>query len=159
MRTPGSVPEMQEYMVQLIQIDTHTSVAGQLQPADLAELAASGVKAVINNRPDGEGFHQPSNADMAAEAAKHNLAFAYIPIASPSPAQVAEIATMLEEHEGKVVAYCRSGHRSAIMWAAAKVALGTPVAEVVAQAMKSGMDLRSMSPFIEGMGKAAASLR
>jgi uncharacterized protein (TIGR01244 family) len=146
-------------MVQLIQIDSQTSVTGQLQLADLGKLAGNGVTLVINNRPDGEGFRQPRNADMAAEAGKHNLAFAYIPVSSPSPAQAAEFASLLKEHQGKVVAYCRSGNRSSIMWAAAKVALGMPVAEVVAQAAKSGLDLRSMAPFIEDLGKAATRCR
>ena len=44
------------------------SVAPQLQPEDMAELARAGFKTVINNRPDGESEDQPSSTELAAAA-------------------------------------------------------------------------------------------
>ena len=41
-----------------ISVSQHTPefcTAGQLQPEDMAALAAHGIRTVINNRPDGEG--------------------------------------------------------------------------------------------------------
>ena len=52
-------------------LDGRVSVAGQIRPDQLPALAAAGVRAVINNRPDGEEPGQPSAAEMreAAERA------------------------------------------------------------------------------------------
>ena len=47
--------------------NTAFGTAGQIEPAQLVEIAAQGSKSVINNRPDGEaGPSQPKNADIAA---------------------------------------------------------------------------------------------
>ncbi|MTD95764.1 hypothetical protein GIW81_15605 [Hyphomicrobium sp. xq] len=35
------------------------SVAPQIKPSELAELAAQGFRSIICNRPDGEGADQP----------------------------------------------------------------------------------------------------
>ena len=43
-------------------------VSPQILPADLAALAALGVGAIINDRPDGEEAGQPGSAEIAAAA-------------------------------------------------------------------------------------------
>ncbi len=35
-------------------LDDRVAVSGQLRPGDMAEIAAAGFVAVVNNRPDGE---------------------------------------------------------------------------------------------------------
>ena len=42
------------------------SVSEQVQPQEMAALAAAGFRAVICNRPDGEGADQPTFAEIAA---------------------------------------------------------------------------------------------
>lgn len=146
-------------MVQLITIDEKAAVAGQLALADLRQIAAQGVTLVVNNRPDGESFGQPTAHELAAEAAKHGITFVSIPFGMPgsmTPGQVAEFAGLLERAEGKVLAYCRSGMRSAAMWAAASVALGHPVSDIVAKVARAGYDLRQAAGFLQDLGQAAA---
>ncbi len=95
------------------QISEDYSVAGQILPEDVAAIKNAGFKSVICNRPDEEQPGQPS-ADMlksAVEAA--GLAFRYIPVVSGqiTAGNVTDQAAALEELEGPVFAYCRSGAR------------------------------------------------
>ena len=47
-------------MTALIELTDTLSMAGQIQPADVAQLAAAGYETIICNRPDDEEPHQPS---------------------------------------------------------------------------------------------------
>ena len=58
------------------------SVAKQLGTEDLEEVAQAGFRAVICNRPDGEGGDQPSFSEIDAAARKAGLEARYLPVAS-----------------------------------------------------------------------------
>ncbi|MFC4626263.1 TIGR01244 family sulfur transferase [Daeguia caeni] len=97
------------------QIDENYSVSGQIVPEDVREIAAAGFRTIICNRPDGEaGPEQPDFADVAREAEKAGLKAYYIPVIGGQLTQddVDAHAKALEEAEGPVLAYCRSGARS-----------------------------------------------
>ena len=97
-------------------------VAPQLTPAAMAELAALGFKAVVNNRPDfEEGPQQPTNAQIEAAARAAGLAYAFLPVHSAyqSPEEIARMAELLDELPRPLVAFCRSGARSGRLYAAA----------------------------------------
>ena len=49
------------------------SAAADLGSGKLAEIAAAGFRAIIDNRPDGEGADQPSFAEIAAAAEENEL--------------------------------------------------------------------------------------
>lgn len=88
---------------------------GQIDPSHLAAIAEQGYKSVINNRPDYEaGPEQPTNADIAAEAEKLGLQYAFLPVVpgSVTPEQVVEMARLLKTMPGPILAFCRSGARS-----------------------------------------------
>jgi uncharacterized protein (TIGR01244 family) len=95
------------------QISEDYSVAGQIEPQDVAAIKQAGFKSVICNRPDDEqpGQTSASQVQQAAEAA--GLAFRYIPVISGqiTAANVTDQAAALDELEGPVFAYCRSGAR------------------------------------------------
>ena len=88
---------------------------GQIDPSHLAQIAEQGYKSVINNRPDNEGGpDQPKNADIAAEAERLGLQYAYLPVVSGSltPEQVVEMARLIKTLPEPILAFCRSGARS-----------------------------------------------
>ncbi|MEJ2118701.1 MAG: TIGR01244 family sulfur transferase [Alphaproteobacteria bacterium] len=143
-------------MVRIIQIEEHVGITGQLHLADVRDLAAEGVKYIINNRPDGEVSDQPLTADLAAEAERLGVSFFDIPFVYPAPAQIIEFADVLKDANGLVVVYCRSGQRSTILWAAAKMVLGTPIDEVVAMAKEADVDLERAATYIVDLAKEAA---
>ncbi|MES2480519.1 MAG: TIGR01244 family sulfur transferase [Pseudomonadota bacterium] len=95
------------------------AVAGQISPEDLPAIAAAGFKSVICNRPDGEaGPSQPPYSAIEKAALAAGLQVRYLPAISGqlTPQQVAETARLLDELPGPVLAYCRSGARSANLW-------------------------------------------
>ncbi len=146
-------------MLNMIPLDERTLIAGQIQPADLEHVAKAGVRLVVNNRPDGEALMgQPRAAKLEEAARDQGLAFMNLPFTmhTLTPDHVAQFAAALKATDGRVLAYCRSGSRSSLLWAAAQVASGADVDAVLAQAQNAGIDLAQARALIEGLGHAAA---
>jgi uncharacterized protein (TIGR01244 family) len=146
-------------MLNMIPLDERTLIAGQIQPADLESVAKAGVRLVVNNRPDGEALMgQPDAADVEEAARAAGITFLNLPfnMQSISPDIVARFVRALAESEGRVLAYCRSGSRSSMLWAAAQVADGADIDAVLAQAQNAGIDISQARSLIEALGKAAA---
>jgi len=89
-------------------------VSPQIDPSDVAGLAASGFRAIVCNRPDGEEAGQPAASAIAAAAEAHGLRFVHIPVVSGriGEGDAAAMARALAELPAPVLAYCRSGARS-----------------------------------------------
>ena len=101
-------------------LDDTTLVAGQIVPEDILAIAALGVTTIVNNRPDFEEPGQPMNAEIEAAARAAGIDYRFIPIAGGFPEErVAAMRTALAEADGKLLAFCRSGARSAHLWALA----------------------------------------
>ena len=96
------------------------AVAPQVLPQEIAEIAASGYVAIICNRPDSEEPGQPSAAEIALACQSAGIGFHHIPVTvMPIPvADVLEHRRIVMDSEGAVLAYCRSGQRSAAIWLA-----------------------------------------
>ena len=145
-------------MTRLVTLDARVAVAGQLQPADMAEIAAAGYVAVVNNRPDGEAmFGQPRTADLRTAAEAAGLVFLDLPFSGPraTPEQVRAFADLLTSHPGKIVAFCKSGMRSALIWGAASIASGQPLEQVLATAMGAGQNLDAVGDLMVSLASAA----
>ena len=138
-------------MTRLIPIDNGAFVSGQIAAADVAEAAALGVTLIVNNRPDGEEPGQPSGAEIEAAAAAAGLEYRHIPVSGGfSQGQVAEMAEALDEAEGKVLAFCRSGTRSTYLWALARASRGVDGDTLFAQAAAAGYDLSPLRTYLQG---------
>lgn len=98
------------------QLDDRTLVSGQVRPEDIAGLAEQGVTMLVNNRPDGEDSGQPNAADIAHAAEQAGIAYRHVPIIRGiGPADVEAMQEALNETgDGKLLAFCRSGTRSAL---------------------------------------------
>lgn len=133
-------------MMELRNIDANFAVAAQMQPEELAGLAAKGFTAVICNRPDGEEPGQPPLDDMRRAAQEAGLAFHHIPVAGGlfPPAAVAAFAAIRRGTHGKVLAYCRTGTRAATLDALANVR-GISVEDRIAHAKAAGYDLSALA--------------
>ena len=108
--------------MKLQKLSENFTVTGQLSPADLAEVKAAGFSTVICNRPDGEEFGQPSAEIIGAACVDHALNFRYVPMspAGPGPQTLADFSAAVAGAEGRVLAYCRSGARSAMLFNATR---------------------------------------
>jgi len=125
-------------------LDDRVSVAGQLEPDDMRDVAAAGFIAVVNNRPDREAlFGQPRTADLKQAAEAAGMIFLDLPFSGPraSPDQVRALAELLAAHDGKILAFCKSGMRSALLWGAAAMAGGKSLEEVLNAARSAGQNL------------------
>lgn len=134
------------------------SVAGQLEPGDIARAAADGYRTIVVNRPDGEDWGQTRAAEMKAAAEAAGLDFRAIPFSGwpPSPAVVAETAAVLDEAKGPVLAYCRTGRRSITAWAMAEALAGARRPdEIIALAQKAGYDLSGARGALETLAPKA----
>lgn len=96
------------------------AVAGQIQPTDVEAIAADGFTTIVCNRPDNEDFGQPAASDIEAECTTHGIAFHHIPIdrGGLTMQMVENFQQVVNESAGPVLAYCRSGQRSAVIWQA-----------------------------------------
>ncbi|MDX5982811.1 TIGR01244 family sulfur transferase [Sphingomonas echinoides] len=144
-------------MTTLRTIDATISVAPQISREDLADLAAAGFTAIVNNRPDGEDVGQPTGDAIAAAAAAAGLGYTAIPIthAGFSHPQIDAMAAVLAEATGPVLAYCRSGTRSCNLWALAAVKAGAHPDAAMAKAAAAGYDLTGLRPLLDALSTAA----
>ncbi len=95
------------------------AVAPQLTPDQVRGLAAHGFRSVVNNRLEQEPG-QPPESELRAAAAEANLQYERLPV---HPAQitlddVARFAELLERLPRPILAFCRSGSRSSILYRA-----------------------------------------
>jgi uncharacterized protein (TIGR01244 family) len=131
------------------QLDDTIFVSGQLEPADITEAAARGVTMIVNNRPDGEQFGQPTSAALRAAAEQAGLAYRHIPVSGGvSPDQVAAMAEALGAASGPVLAFCAAGMRSTMLWALARAGEGADGDELVSKAAAAGYDLSGLRPHL-----------
>ena len=113
----------------------------QLAPETLADLAVSGVRRIISNRPDGEDPGQPTAAEMEAAARRAGMDFDWIPVTGmPNADQAAAVNALLADGRPTVM-FCRSGTRSAVVWAMAERMGGADADELRAAAADAGDDL------------------
>jgi uncharacterized protein (TIGR01244 family) len=124
------------------QLHERTLVSGQIAPHEVAGLAEQGVTVLVNNRPDGEEDGQPLAGDIEEAAAQAGIAYHFVPIIRGiGPAEVEEMQKALREAEGgKLLAFCRSGTRSALACALAHRDEGMPSQEVEQRLIDAGFD-------------------
>lgn len=131
-------------------IDDSISVAAQISPANVADAAKAGFTTIINNRPDEEEPGQPSGASIREAAREAGLAYVAIPI-TPGGFSLHQIEAMqkaLDEADGPVLAFCRSGTRSTFCWALAKGTAGEDADVLAAKAADAGYDISPIKPLL-----------
>jgi sulfide:quinone oxidoreductase len=134
----------------IFKLTPDVSVAPQVEADDLETIKAMGFRSIINNRPDQESAQQPGNDVIADKAAALGLDYRFIPVISGSfnDEDVAEFRKALDEMEGPILAFCRSGTRSSVMWALANAGR-MPAREIIQAAGNAGFDLSALQPRLE----------
>lgn len=136
-----------------IPIDPTIAVAGQITPADVATAKAQGFATIVNNRPDEEQAGQPGGAEIAAAAGAAGLAYVAIPVthAGIAPAQVDAMVEALDAANGPVLAFCRSGTRSTMLWSLAEAKRGRDPDDLVRLAAAAGYDVSGFLPTMRAL--------
>ena len=124
------------------QLDEKTLVSGQILPHEVFGLVEQGITMLVNNRPDFEEPGQPLAAEIEEAAAQAGIAYRFVPIIRGiGPADVEAMQQARSEAgDGKVLAFCRLGGRSALVAALAKREDGTSREEVERCLSDAGID-------------------
>ena len=94
------------------------SVASQISPQDIPNLAEQGFTAVVCNRPDGEVPGQATMDEIEAACHTEDLLFVRYPIDAvnfPGP-DIEGLGALFDDPGQSVLAYCRTGTRCANLW-------------------------------------------
>lgn len=132
------------------QITETVFASPQIDVAMIAEAKALGIVRIVNNRPEGESEDQTPGDAIAAAAREAGIDYVAIPVthAGFSQAQVDAMEQALDV-EGPVLAYCRSGTRSTLLWALARAKAGDSPAVIASKAADAGYDVSPVRQLIE----------
>ncbi|AZN72585.1 TIGR01244 family phosphatase [Georhizobium profundi] len=138
------------------QISDKLFVRPQLTADDIRQARVQGFAAIINNRPDGEEPGQPTAAENRSVAEGEQLAYAHIPVtaAQVSEGQVRAFQKALSEAGGPVLAHCKTGTRSATLYAIGEVLDGRMEKdEVIPLGQSVGLDLSGAVKWLDAHGR------
>lgn len=129
----------------------NVSVLAQPTAEEVGQLAERGYRSIIGNRPEGETPDQPAWIELKAAAARYGMEAVLIPVVANaiSAGDVAQFRAALERLPKPIAAFCRTGTRSALLWALANEA-GLTTDERIRIAATEGFDLEPFRPVIEG---------
>ena len=133
------------------QVSTAFWASPQIGLADVAEAQSRGITLIVNNRPEGEADDQLPGAAIEAAARAAGLGYVAIPV-SPggfSEGQVKAMADALAQATGPVLAYCRSGTRSTLLWSLAQASAGRAPDAIAADAARAGYDVAPIRDLLE----------
>ena len=140
--------------MKLNKITEKTTVSAQISAVDIDAINEAGIRAIICNRPDGEGADQPSFEEIAAAAKKAGIEARYVPVQSGmvTDDDVDAFSAALKDLPRPVLAYCRTGTRSATLWSFHE-SKKRPMPEILAATKAAGYDMNGVARRIANGGK------
>lgn len=134
------------------QLTPDYSVSPQISPEDMAAIATAGFRTVINNRPDSEIPPDMNAARMAAAAADAGLTYVDNPFGSMGLGLdvIERQRDAISESNGPVLAFCRTGTRSATIWAFASAGV-IPTEDILKATAGAGYGLDGLQPQLDAM--------
>ena len=128
------------------------AVSPQIAPEDLTAIAQAGYTTVINNRPDSENPPELHSDAMAAAAADAGLTYVDNPFGSMGLGldTIERQAKAIESATGPVLAFCRSGTRSATIWAFASAG-SMQTDDIMSAVANAGYALDGLRPQIDAL--------
>ena len=125
----------------IFKLSESLSVAAQITPQDVPNIAAQGFTTVVCNRPDGEVPDQASMDEIEAACNAAGLLFVRYPVYAMNfpGADLDGLGELFDDPSQSVLAYCRTGTRCANLWVATRSDQDTP--EAIKVARDIGFDL------------------
>ena len=130
----------------------------QIGIAEVAEAKALGIALIVNNRPEGESDDQTPGGEIEAAALAAGIAYVAIPVTHAGfsePQVVAMRQALARAGDAPVLAYCRSGTRSTLLWALAEASAGADPASLANAAAGAGYDLAPVAPLLDMLAAKA----
>ena len=143
--------------MQAKKITSGVSVSEQISASDLREIATLGFRSIICNRPDGEAADQPTFAEIEAAAKAAGIPATYQPVTSGKvmDEDAAAFGKLVDELPKPILAYCRTGTRSATLWSLSQAAKGTSMSDVLSATKAAGYDMSGVVRRIANGGKVS----
>ncbi|MCI5111186.1 MAG: bifunctional protein tyrosine phosphatase family protein/NAD(P)/FAD-dependent oxidoreductase [Marivita sp.] len=140
--------------MQLNKITDALTVSSQISAGDIPALKEAGFRSIICNRPDGEAADQPTHEEIEAAAKAAGLETRYLPIRAGLVQDEDAVAfgAALRDLPGPVLAYCRTGTRSATLWSLSQ-AKALPMVEILGATKAAGYDMNGVARRIANGGK------
>ncbi|OYX94045.1 MAG: TIGR01244 family protein, partial [Novosphingobium sp. 35-62-5] len=118
-------------------IDDKTYASPQIGIAEVAYAKALGIGLIINNRPEHEADDQTPGPQIEAATLEAGMAYIAIPVSHAGfsmPQVEAMQQALMQAGDMPVLAYCRSGTRSTLLWALAQARSGMNPDEIASKA-------------------------
>ncbi len=134
-----------------IKISEKLTVASQPDLDDFPGIARAGFSFLINNRPDGEDAAQPGSAAEQEAATAAGLGYAHVPVGGAPLTEdtIRQFQDAIESAQGPVLAHCRSGTRTANIYAIGEVLDGRmKIEDLPSFSQQLGLDLRSAQAWL-----------
>ncbi|WP_282129596.1 TIGR01244 family sulfur transferase [Roseobacter litoralis] len=138
----------------LRKITEKVTVSPQIMVDDMVAIRDAGFRAIICNRPDGEGADQPSFEEIETAAKAVGIEARYVPVQSGmvKDEDVDALGTALDEVQRPVLAYCRTGTRSATLWSFHE-SKKRPMPDILAATKAAGYDMNGVARRIANGGR------
>lgn len=113
-------------------------------------LVEAGISVIICNRPDSEipADRQSGAIRAAAEAAGIGFVDNPVTYQTITPERLDVQREVLDRDDAKVLAYCKTGTRSTVLWAMVQ-ATSVPVDDIMSAAEAAGYQLAGLRPQLE----------
>ena len=145
--------------MQLHKLSDQVALSSQIFPGEMAEIRAAGYRSIICNRPDGEGSDQPVYREIGGRCAGFGSRRRFSPshqVVSPRMTQ-AKFGQLLEELPKPILAFCRTGTRSASLWALSE-AKNRPLPEILERTRAAGYDMSGIVRRIANRGRTPTNV-
>lgn len=145
--------------MEMRQLTSQLAVSAQISLEDIDQLLAAGVKTVICNRPDNEGEDQPASDSIRQACEAQGIKWHYLPVSPKdfTDQQGVAFGELVEQAEGPVLAFCRTGTRCTNLWAlsqAGKMELG----QIAQSAQDAGYNIEKLSERITNLAENTAQV-
>ena len=108
--------------MELRKITEELSVSPQISAQDVEAIKAAGFRSIICNRPDGEAGDQPLFVELAVAAHNAGMQSRMVPVETGKVTDddARAFTKAMADLPKPVLAFCRSGTRSATLWSLAE---------------------------------------
>ena len=129
-------------------------IAPQLTEADVQEAVRLGIKTIICNRPDGEEPGQPDFKQVEEWLHRHGIEnVVYMPVVMDAidDAVLNNFQETVAKSPAPILAYCRSGTRSSMLWALNQARRGVEVNSLIKAAQLANINLEPQRARLEAV--------
>tara|TARA_B100000686_G_scaffold354963_1_gene468541 strand:+ start:6177 stop:6635 length:459 start_codon:yes stop_codon:yes gene_type:complete len=133
-------------------VDENVYISGQIRADMINEFKKNKIELLINNRPDNEDINQLKSIDIKELTENLSIDYYNIPFSGSNVRsdQIHQLADLLKPNDKKVLIFCKSGARSALIWGLSSVIyFGAEISDVMQKISNLGYDSSILPNMVE----------